>query len=54
MNYTLVQIANRGLLKALKVKNHMRASDAVNPRIRIVKAARKMGKLNEPENTDGA
>jgi hypothetical protein len=39
--------------RSLKVRNHMRASDAINPRIRIAKAVRRMGALKESENTDG-
>jgi len=32
----------------------MRASDAINPRIIIAKAARSIGALKRAENTDGA
>jgi hypothetical protein len=41
-------------MKALKVKIHMCASDAANPRIRTVKAERRMNGLTGSENTDGA
>jgi hypothetical protein len=32
----------------------MRASEAINPRIKIAKAARRIGALKRAENTDGA
>jgi hypothetical protein len=40
-------------MKDLKVKIHMCASEVVNPRIRIVKAARRKDGLKGLENTDG-
>jgi hypothetical protein len=40
--------------RSLKVRNHMRASEAINPRIKIAKAARRIGALKRAENTDGA
>jgi hypothetical protein len=40
--------------RSLNVRNHMRASDAINPKIKIAKAARKIGALKRAENTDGA
>jgi hypothetical protein len=40
--------------RSLKVRNHMRASDAISPKTRIAKAARRIGELKRVENTDGA
>jgi hypothetical protein len=43
-----------GYGRSLKVRNHMRASDAIDPRITIAKAARRIGALKRAENTEGA
>ncbi len=40
--------------RSLKVRNHIRASDAINPRIKIAKQHAESGALKRAENTDGA